>query len=176
MFRNNVFTFKNLPVEDKLRKRTDCICTICSSIFALTLFILSFVFFRKCNNKIIQKITWRLIFLRMTREKLVGTLTKNKYIHILLIRMIWALEGIVYHHVLMLANRLFVTSKLKLSAWVSEPVSIPQSRLSTDWEGSAWPRMPKWQITSGHHLNFQWKVLFWIQSMSFCSRYYSDYA
>ena len=57
MFRNNVFTFKNLPVEDKLRKRTDCICTICSSIFALTLFILSFVFFRKCNNKIIQKIT-----------------------------------------------------------------------------------------------------------------------
>ncbi len=50
MFRNNVYSFKNLPVEEKQRKRTDCFCTICSSIFALTLFILSFVFYHKGNS------------------------------------------------------------------------------------------------------------------------------
>lgn len=47
MFQNNVRTFKMLPVESKQRKVTDFLCTIISSIFALTLFVLSVVLFRK---------------------------------------------------------------------------------------------------------------------------------
>lgn len=47
MFRNNVYTFKTLPIEEKQRQWTDCCCTIVTALFALTLFVLSFVFFQK---------------------------------------------------------------------------------------------------------------------------------
>ena len=47
MFRNNAYTFKNFPVEEKQRKWTDCFCTICTAIFALSLFILSFIMFHR---------------------------------------------------------------------------------------------------------------------------------
>lgn len=45
MFKNNVFTFRSFPVEEKERKWTDCCCTIIAALFALTLFILSFFIF-----------------------------------------------------------------------------------------------------------------------------------
>lgn len=54
MFKNNVYTFRNFPVEEKERKWTDCICTILAAIFALTLFISSFVIFKKCTFDIMQ--------------------------------------------------------------------------------------------------------------------------
>ena len=41
MFVKNVYTFRNLPVEEKERKWTDCCCTIFGAIFALTLFIIA---------------------------------------------------------------------------------------------------------------------------------------
>ncbi len=47
MFKNNVYTFRNFPVEERQRKWTDCFCTILAAIFALTLFVLSFFIFTK---------------------------------------------------------------------------------------------------------------------------------
>lgn len=57
MFKNNVYTFRNFPVEEKERKWTDCICTILAAIFALTLFISSFVIFKKCTPALTQQTT-----------------------------------------------------------------------------------------------------------------------
>lgn len=50
MFRHNAYTFKNFPVEERQRKWTDCFCTICTAIFALSLFILSFIMFHRSNH------------------------------------------------------------------------------------------------------------------------------
>jgi len=52
MFKNNVYTFRNFPVEEKQRKWTDCCCTILVALFALTLFILSFCLFTKGNSSL----------------------------------------------------------------------------------------------------------------------------
>jgi hypothetical protein len=49
MFKNNVYTFRNFPVEEKERKWTDCLCTILAGTFALTLFVLSFFIFTQSN-------------------------------------------------------------------------------------------------------------------------------
>jgi len=53
MYKNNVYTFKNLPVEERQRKCTDVCCTIITAIFALTLFILSFSLFTRCIKMMI---------------------------------------------------------------------------------------------------------------------------
>lgn len=76
MFRNNVFTFKNLPVEEKLRKRTDCCCTIVGAILALTLFILSFVLFRRGIIKIIQQTITKSTIQQIVMVILVSMITK----------------------------------------------------------------------------------------------------
>ena len=47
MFVKNVYTFRNLPVEERERMWTDCICTIIGAIFALTLFIIACASFNK---------------------------------------------------------------------------------------------------------------------------------
>ena len=57
MFVKNVYTFRNLPVEEGERRWTDCLCTIISAIFALTLFILACCTFNRCTNCVTQRIT-----------------------------------------------------------------------------------------------------------------------
>lgn len=47
MFVKNVYTFRNLPVEEKERMWTDCCCTILAAIFALTLFIIACASFNR---------------------------------------------------------------------------------------------------------------------------------
>lgn len=54
MFVKNVYTFRNLPVEEKERKWTDCCCTIIGAIFALTLFIIACCMFNRGTPLYIQ--------------------------------------------------------------------------------------------------------------------------
>lgn len=58
MFRKNVYTFKNFPVEERERKWTDCCCTIIGALFALTLFVLSFIFFTRSKSYLKLQITF----------------------------------------------------------------------------------------------------------------------
>lgn len=51
MFAKNVYSFKNLPVEEKQRKWTDCFCTIIGAIYALTLFIIACAAFNRRSDK-----------------------------------------------------------------------------------------------------------------------------
>ncbi len=69
MFVNNVHTFQNLPIEDKNRKCTDVCCTICTAIFALTMFILSFVVYRPGTFKLTQITITRQTTRSMTAAK-----------------------------------------------------------------------------------------------------------
>ena len=57
MFAKNVYSIRNLPVEEKERKWTDCLCTIIGAIFALTLFIIACCSFNKRTSFTIQNIS-----------------------------------------------------------------------------------------------------------------------
>lgn len=95
MFRNNVYTFKNLPVEEKLRKRTDCCCTIIGALLALTLFILSFVLFRHIAV-VIQPTITRSTTLPIAMAILATTTTKTPHTSILPTLTTSQPEGIAY--------------------------------------------------------------------------------
>lgn len=96
MFRNNVYTFKNLPVEEKLRKRTDCCCTIIGALLALTLFILSFVLFRRGITMLIQPTITRSTTLPIAMAILATTTTKTPHTSILPTLTTSQPEGIAY--------------------------------------------------------------------------------
>jgi len=112
MFRNNVYSFKNLPVEDKERKRTDCICTICSALFALTLFILSFIFFRRGKELLIKKTITRLISQLMMQVRLALMTILHNLIFIFRTLTIYLQEDIVYPNAQELAKLFNVQMKI----------------------------------------------------------------
>ena len=50
MFKNNVYTFKAFPVEERQRQWTDCCCTIIGALFALTLFVVACFSYTSCTS------------------------------------------------------------------------------------------------------------------------------
>ena len=61
MFVKNVYTFRNLPVEERERMWTDCICTIIGAVFALTLFIIACASFNRSIDMDMKIIFTKLI-------------------------------------------------------------------------------------------------------------------
>jgi cobalamin biosynthesis protein CobD/CbiB len=105
MFVKNVYTFRNLPVEESERTWTDCLCTIISAIFALTLFILACCTFNRCTAYHIQSITMMSTIRWSQLEKLVREISMTLCLSTLPNLKISALRGIVYSPVLKNYNK-----------------------------------------------------------------------
>ena len=56
MYNKDVSTPNEFPVEEATRRSTDVCCTVLSSIFALTLFVLACIFFNSGNSSHMQPI------------------------------------------------------------------------------------------------------------------------
>lgn len=153
-----MYTFKNFPVEEKNRHKTDCCCTIVSALFALTLFILSFVFYHRGISGLTQRTITRPTTPPMTRVKPAATIYLHNPIFISRTLMTFHQAGIVYLVVqtpasLSSAHKIMFRNALLLGA-----VSIALRGSLTDWEPSVWPKIKQWRITCGVTLNYQSKI------------------